>query len=1028
MKQRLSALDLQIISKELEDKVVGYRLRNIYNIADSNRQFLLKFGKPDSKLNVVIDCGLRVHITDFTRPTPPTPSWFVSKLRQYLKEKRLTGVRQVPNDRIIVFTFADGRYYLVLEFFSAGNVLLLDADQKIILLQRVVDVYEMKVGQVYNMFDPKELVEAPRPVEKREHSEDELVEWINEAELKAKAMAVPVEGQTRKSKVPGSIPSIQKLLFLHAPHLSSDLIQNVLKLNGINPSESCLHFKSSDSLTAIVNMLNQLESDVSELLSTSASSTRKGYILTHKNKLYDPARDGPELEYTYSNFHPFKPFIEGSSDVNVIEIEGYYNEVVDKFFSTIESNKYANRLQNQDYLAKKKINEAKANNEKIIQSLLDAQKANEEKGNILIANADLVEEAMSAVRSLLEQQMDWKSIDKLIANEQRNKNKIAQLIKLPMDLANNKISLNLPKEPEESKENNNANNAPNLSSDESASDESDLSESDPSDISDISDSSDDEEEAPRIKKISKKHNNKVLEKNSYLTVSVDLSLSAFANASNYFNAKKATSEKQKKVEKNAVKALKSIQQKIEKDLQKKVKDSHDVLKAIRNPYFFEKYYWFISSEGFVVIMGKSPIETDQIYSKYVNDDDILVTNSFDNKAWILNPDKTEVPPNTLMQAGVFVNSASEAWSKKIASSPWWCFAKNVTKFDDIDGGVLPAGSFRMKNPKDKNMLPPAQLVMGLGFIWKVKSEEDEEDEEKSEDNDSSADEEEIPSESTPEVTETDNNSVNDLSEKVEQLGFDVNNFDEIPTKEHLSQSREEVQYANSSDEQPDDTKTIATTIVENMNTKVRGKKGKLKKIQRKYLDQDEEERLARLEALGTLKGIEKERQKKTEELEKAEKREFKKQIRKRQEESRILQFNKSEKVKVNIAHILKQLKGTISQEDEVSDVIPVYAPWSALTKYKYKAKLQPGTAKKTKSINDVLHYFITREVDSGESSKELDWPREHEAIKLIKGLDIVPIICSDKLKVTIPGSNDKSSSSGKGKKASQSNKGKKSKK
>lgn len=67
-------------------------------------------------------------------------------------------------------------------------------------------------------------------------------------------------------------------------------------------------------------------------------------------------------------------------------------------------------------------------------------------------------------------------------------------------------------------------------------------------------------------------------------------------------------------------------------------------------------------------------------------------------------------------------------------------------------------------------------------------------------------------------------------------------------------------------------------------------------------------------------------------------------------------------------------------------------------------------------------------MDSGESSKELDWPREHEAIKLIKGLDIVPIICSDKLKVTIPGSNDKSSSSGKGKKASQSNKGKKSKK
>ena len=94
--------------------------------------------------------------------------------------------------------------------------------------------------------------------------------------------------------------------------------------------------------------------------------------------------------------------------------------------------------------------------------------------------------------------------------------------------------------------------------------------------------------------------------------------------------------------------MKNIEVKIDQQLEKKLKDSHSVLKKIRTPYFFEKYSWFISSEGFLVMMGKSPAETGQIYSKYIEDDDIYMSNSFNSHVWIKNPEKTEVPPNTLM--------------------------------------------------------------------------------------------------------------------------------------------------------------------------------------------------------------------------------------------------------------------------------------------------------------------------------------------------------------------------------------------
>lgn len=153
MKQKLSALDLKLLVSELRNSIESYRLNNIYNIADSNKQYLPKFNKPDYKVNVIIDCGSRIHITEFARQTPTIPSNFVVKLRKHLKSKRLTAVRQVSNDRIVVFQFADGQYYLVFEFFSAGNILLLDEDLKILSLQRIVKEYENTVGKKYEMFD-----------------------------------------------------------------------------------------------------------------------------------------------------------------------------------------------------------------------------------------------------------------------------------------------------------------------------------------------------------------------------------------------------------------------------------------------------------------------------------------------------------------------------------------------------------------------------------------------------------------------------------------------------------------------------------------------------------------------------------------------------------------------------------------------------------------------------------------------------------------------------------------------------------
>ncbi|AMD22323.1 HGL017Wp [Eremothecium sinecaudum] len=993
MKQRITSLDLQILGKELKLELEGCRLNNIYSIADSNRQFLLKFNKSESKVNVVIDCGLKIHITDFTRPIPPSPSQFVIKLRKHLKSKRLTTVKQIDNDRILVLSFANGLYFLVLEFFAAGNVLLLDENRKIMALHRVVQDHQTAIGITYTMFDETFLQNTEQKLPTQaSHSLDEIEQLIEDKKL-FYANTMTKQSQVG-SKGKQKIPSIQNVIFSAFPHLSNELILKCCKSSGLDPSTSLLEFEGN--INSIVCALNKTEE---EFCSTLKNSIKIGYILAKRNALFDEAKDKEDTEYTYEQFYPFVPYIaeDKLKDVKVIEIEGNYNRTVDTYFSTIESTKYALRIQNQEDQAKKKLEKAKIENNKKIQQLVDMQQSNEKKGYAIIANADIVEEAKLSVQGLVDQQMDWVAMEKLIKNEQLRGNKVAQLIQLPLKLKENKIQLLLP--------------IPNDETDKPPGE--DKSDSDNDEWSD--DSSSTPEDEYFDKNTSKPTDNS---KSSLETVSVmiDLSLSAYANASNYYEIKKHSAKKQAGVEQNVQRAMKNIEHKIETNLKKKLKEQHEVLRVLRKRYFFENYTWFISNEGFLALMGKSGIETDQIFSKYIQKDDVCVSNAFGSKVWIKNPYFTEIPPNTLMQAGVLANSASEAWSKKVASSPWWCSAKNLSKFDDIDGSLLGPGEFRVVHEERKTFLPPAQLVMGMALLWKVKTDDSDDKYEETGEAEEEIDGTEDMLETIADVNQSSwdnetNETPGEAQHSLEGAEEETTGTSELYmfSDDHIETEETNLNKAAA---EADPTHSVTSILEAMSNKKVRGKKGKLKKMQKRYADQDEEEMIMRLQALGTLKGIEKQRQQKEEDATKQKERESKKMRRERQKQQQALKFTSSEFVKINYDKIFKELKPTPLEDDEILAVLPVFAPWSSVGKYKYKVKIQPGSMKKTKTINEVLHHFLTRTTDSKKQEIDKSSAAEIDLIKQLKVQEFIPLICVDRLKVTIPGSSDTKSSKG----------------
>ncbi|KAG7923907.1 hypothetical protein KL905_000061 [Ogataea polymorpha] len=919
MKQRVSAFDIRVLVKEIEHAIKGHRLQNVYNLVANPRSFLLRFSVPDSKANVVIESGFKLYLTEFQRPTAPEPSNFVVKLRKHLKSRRLSNIKQVGNDRVVVLEFGDGMYYLVLEFFSAGNIILLDSDRRILSLFRLVEEHENNdryaVGVTYGMFN-RSLFEEQGRLEPRNYASAEIYDWAKSA-----------------SENTSKVPSIAKLVFLNAAYLSSDLIQIQLSKNGIDPASSSVKLVQDEKLLAQVTAAVNLCEQEFHRLTNMPAGELSGYIIGKRNPFFRPEEEASydNLEYVYDEFHPFEPVHKKKENTRVEEVKGY-NRTLDKFFGTLESSKAVLKLQQQQANAAKRLQTVKDEHMTKLQRLEEQQAINYRKGELITLHSEQIEQCKQSVQALLDQQMDWTNIEKLVAMEQKRRNPIANMIKLPLNLAKNEITVLLP---------------------------------------DIEEESDSESEERQ--------------ESGPVAVAIDLSLSAYANATRYFDAMRAALDKQNKTRNSASIAIKNTERTIQQDLKRMQKKSQEPsgLKQIRAKFWFEKFWWFITSDNHLCIAGRDDTQVDLIYYRYFDkNNDVLVSNDLDGlKVIVKNPFKNkDIPPSTLLQAGIFSLSASKAWDNKMVTSPWMVKGTQVSK-KDFDGSIVPAGMLNIQG--EKTFLPPCQLVMGFGLLWLG----DEDTTRKYRDLAKSRIQE-----VGLEIAQQDDSvelKIQELTSMLEKLGNveeeDVEEKDEEPSV--AAETAETEESANS---------------VDNMiKTNVRGKKSKLKKIKQKYKDQDEEERRLRMEALGTLK----QKKEQTENPEtQPESRGLDRKTRKKQQDIRLLkklvgelEDSAEETDTTPYNEIISGLIPAPKESDSIVNCILVFAPYSALSKYTYKVKVQPGPLKKGKALSEAVR-ALQLQTQTLQKDKA-PWTDSKNLIENINQQDALLTITASRLKL-----------------------------
>jgi predicted ribosome quality control (RQC) complex YloA/Tae2 family protein len=166
MKAAMSGFDLRAVAQEL-DTFAGAYVKKAY--MPHYEQIVLRINpKEQDQFDLVLVRGSRIYTSKRDRPMPMTPPPFAMVLRKYLKNARMTGVRQLGFDRVLAFDFdtKHGSYHLYVEVFRDGNIILTDSEGTIIqpLTHASYAGRTLKKGVVYApppaAMDPHDLDQA----------------------------------------------------------------------------------------------------------------------------------------------------------------------------------------------------------------------------------------------------------------------------------------------------------------------------------------------------------------------------------------------------------------------------------------------------------------------------------------------------------------------------------------------------------------------------------------------------------------------------------------------------------------------------------------------------------------------------------------------------------------------------------------------------------------------------------------------------------------------------------------------------
>ncbi|XP_012519207.1 PREDICTED: nuclear export mediator factor NEMF [Propithecus coquereli] len=355
MKTRFSTIDLRAVLAELNASLLGMRVNNVYDV--DNKTYLIRLQKPDFKATLLLESGIRIHTTEFEWPKNMMPSSFAMK----------------------------------------GNIVLTDYEYLILNILRF---------RTDEADDVKFAVRERYPVDHARTAEPLLT-----LERLTEIIANAPKGELLKRVLNPLLP--------YGPAL----IEHCLIENGFSGNVKVDEKLESKDIEKVLVCLQKAE----DYMKTTSNFNGKGYIIQKREIKPSLEIDKPvEDILTYEEFHPF--LFSQHSQCPYIEFESF-DKAVDEFYSKIEGQKIDLKALQQEKQALKKLDNVRKDHENRLEALQQAQEIDKLKGELIEMNLQIVDRAIQVVRSALANQIDWTEIGLIVKEAQAQGDPVASAIK-----------------------------------------------------------------------------------------------------------------------------------------------------------------------------------------------------------------------------------------------------------------------------------------------------------------------------------------------------------------------------------------------------------------------------------------------------------------------------------------------------------------------------------------------------------------------------------------------------------------------
>jgi predicted ribosome quality control (RQC) complex YloA/Tae2 family protein len=134
----------------------------------------------------------------------------------------------------------------------------------------------------------------------------------------------------------------------------------------------------------------------------------------------------------------------------------------------------------------------------------------------------------------------------------------------------------------------------------------------------------------------------------------------------------------------------------------------------RKPKWYERFRWFFSSDGFMVLGGRDADTNEEIYAKYMERRDLVLhTDAPGAPLTVIKTEGEIVPKSTLEEAAQFAVSYSSVWKGGLAAADCYMIKGDQVSKTPESGEFLKKGAFVIRGERTYFKDMPLGLALGI---------------------------------------------------------------------------------------------------------------------------------------------------------------------------------------------------------------------------------------------------------------------------------------------------------------------------